>query len=201
MPLLVLVITILMLLMISLCIINCLTHFVSAQVSKLQHEVPVQQGYVKLQPTTENITHPQMDTTIRTLRGRPNAPCHPSSAGSSQKHLDAPILKELGLLSLDGGMLGSQNRKNKSRMVVAKRQRRKKATKNRTKEGLRTVVRTSGKTNSPPGQPNLHRAGPGGGRKKHIKRGAKIGLGGLSSLRVFWVGIPLCLKDVFCFTF
>ena len=56
MPLLVLVITILMLLMISLCIINCLTHFVSAQVSKLQHAVPVQQGCIKLQLTTENIT-------------------------------------------------------------------------------------------------------------------------------------------------
>ena len=53
MPLLVLVITILMLLMISLCIINCLTHFVSAQVSKLQHVVPVEQGYIKLQLTTE----------------------------------------------------------------------------------------------------------------------------------------------------
>ena len=37
---------------------HCLTHFVSAQVNKLQHAVPVQQGYVKLQPTMENITHP-----------------------------------------------------------------------------------------------------------------------------------------------
>ena len=58
MPLLVLAITILMLLVIAPCIINCLIHFVSAQVSKLQHEVPVQQGYTKLHPTTENITHP-----------------------------------------------------------------------------------------------------------------------------------------------
>ena len=54
-----------------------------------------------------------MDTTIRTLRpetskkGRPNAPCHPSSAGNSQKYLNAPILKELVLPSLEGGMLGS----------------------------------------------------------------------------------------------
>ena len=47
-----------MLLMIAPCIINCLTHFVSAQVNKLQHAVPVQQGYIKLQLTTENITHP-----------------------------------------------------------------------------------------------------------------------------------------------
>jgi len=48
----------------------------------------------------------------------------PSSAGSSQKDLDAPVPKELGLPSLEGGMLGSWNRKNESRMVVAKRQRR-----------------------------------------------------------------------------
>ena len=64
-----------------------------------QHVVPVQQGYIKLQPTTENITQPQMDTTMRTLRletskrGRPNAPCCPSSAGSSQRDLDAPFPK------------------------------------------------------------------------------------------------------------
>ena len=58
MPLLVSVITILMLLMIALCIINCLTHFVSAQINKLQHAVPFQQGYIKLQLATENITHP-----------------------------------------------------------------------------------------------------------------------------------------------
>ena len=37
--------TILMLLMIIPCIINCLTCFVSAQVNKLQHAVPVQQRY------------------------------------------------------------------------------------------------------------------------------------------------------------
>ena len=58
MPLLFLIITILMLLMIASYIINCLTSFVSAQVNKLQHAVLVQQGYVKLQPTMENITHP-----------------------------------------------------------------------------------------------------------------------------------------------
>ena len=52
-------------------------------------------------------------------------------------------------------------------MAVAKRQRRE----NRTKEGQRTGVRTSGKTNNTPGWPNLHRTGPG--REKHIKRGAK----------------------------
>ena len=48
----------LMLFMIAPCITNCLTHFVSARVNKLQHSVPVQQGYIKLQPTRENITHP-----------------------------------------------------------------------------------------------------------------------------------------------
>ena len=37
--------TILMLLMIAPCIINCLTCFVSVQVNKLQHAVPVQQRY------------------------------------------------------------------------------------------------------------------------------------------------------------
>ena len=52
-------------------------------------------------------------------------------------------------------------------MAVAKRQRRE----NRTKEGQRTGVRTSGKTNNTPGWPSLHRTGPG--RDKHIKRGAK----------------------------
>ena len=60
----------------------------------------------------ENITHPYMDTTIRTLRleiskmGRPKAPCLPSSAGSSQRDLDAHIPKELDLPSLEGVMLG-----------------------------------------------------------------------------------------------
>ena len=93
--------------------VNCLTCFVSAQVNKLQHAVPVQQGYVKLQPTTENITHPQTDTSVRILRletskqGRTNAPHHPSSAGSIQTDLNAPIPKELGLPSLEGGMFGS----------------------------------------------------------------------------------------------
>ena len=53
--------------MIAPCIINCLTCFVSAQVNKLQHAVPVQQGYTKLQPTMENTTHPKMDSTIRTM--------------------------------------------------------------------------------------------------------------------------------------
>ena len=93
-----------------------------------------------------------MDTAIRTLRpetsksGRPNAPRCPSSAGSSQTDLNAPILKELDLPSLEGGMLGNFNRKRESRMMVAKRQGREKPAKNRTKEW--TGVRTSDETNS-----------------------------------------------------
>ena len=53
-----------------------------------------------------------MGTAIRTpslkasKRGWPNAPYCPSSAGSSQRVLDAPIPKELGLPSLEGEMLG-----------------------------------------------------------------------------------------------
>ena len=56
-----------------------------------------------------------MDTAIRTLRpetskrGRPNAPRCPSSAGSSQKDLDAPIPKELGLPSLEGIVSTGEN--------------------------------------------------------------------------------------------
>ena len=49
-------------------------------------------------------------------------------------------------------------------MAVAKRQ-------GRSKEGLRTRVRTTGRT-ALLTKPNLQRASPGG-RKKHIKRGAK----------------------------
>ena len=152
----------------------------------------------------ETITHPQMDTAIMTLRleiskrGRPNAPHHPISAGSSQRELNAPIPKELGLLSLEGRISGSQNRKKESKIALAKRQRKEKACKHRTKEGVRTRVRTSGEAKSPPGQPNLHRAGSeGGGKKKHIKRETKIEP--LSSLCFFWVGLPSHLEDVFSF--
>ena len=56
-----LVFSILMLLMIAPCIINCLTRFISAQMNKLQHAVPVQQGYIKLQLTMKNITHHYKD--------------------------------------------------------------------------------------------------------------------------------------------
>ena len=101
---------ILMILMIILCTVNCLTCFVSAEVNQLQHAVPVQQRYKTT--ADHGKYHTPLDTAIRTLRietskrGRPNTPRRPSSAGSSQKDLDAPIPKELGLPSLEGGMLG-----------------------------------------------------------------------------------------------
>ena len=135
MSLLILVIIILMLLIIAPFIFNCLTHFISAQVNKLQHAVPVQQGYIKVHPTMENITHLQMDTAIRILRlessqrGRPNAPCHPSTDGSSQRDFNTPIPPKLGLPSLQGGNVRQLEQKKESRMVVAKRQRREKPTK------------------------------------------------------------------------
>ena len=57
-------------------------------------------------------------------------------------------------------------------MVVAKRQEREKPVKieGRSKKGLRTGMRTSGRK-ALLAEPNLHRAGPGG--RKHIKGGAK----------------------------
>ena len=40
-----------------------------------------------------------------------------------------------------------------------------------------------------------------GEEKKHVKRGAKIGLGDSLLFCVFWVGLPSCLEDVFSFAF
>ena len=111
MPLLIPAIIILMLLMIIPCIINCLTQFFSVQVNMLQHAVTVQQGYINLQATMENITH--LETS---KRRRPNAPRCPSLAGNSQRDLNTPIPKELGISTLEGGMLGSQNRKKEFKM-------------------------------------------------------------------------------------
>ena len=77
-----------------------------------------------------------------------------------------------------------------------------KARKNETKEGPRTRVRTSGKTNNTPGWPNLHRTGPG--RDKHINRGAKASSLSLSPLHAgalfswrLWINVPSHLKDGF----
>ena len=48
-------------------------------------------------------------------------------------------------------------------------------------------MRISGETNSPPGWPNLHRAGPGGGEKNIEKEGPKLGGGPLfSSVFLGW---------------
>ena len=86
-----------------------------------------------------------MDTAIRTLRletskkGRPNTPRCPSSAGSSQKDLNTPIPKELGLPSLEGGMLGSWNRKKESKIAAAKRQRKEKLTKRKPTDGNENI--------------------------------------------------------------
>ena len=66
-------------------------------------------------------------------------------------------------------------------MVVAKRKQGK-VRENRKEEGPRTRVRTSGKTNSPPGNPVY--IGQAQGEEKNIKRGAKIELGSLFSLRL-----------------
>ena len=79
-----------------------------------------------------------------------------------------------------------------------------KALENRTKEGPRTGVRTSGKTNNTPGWPSLHKTGPG--TEKHIKRGFKALLslslslplcdGAIFSL-CLWIKVPSRLKDGF----
>ena len=100
----------LMMLMIVPCTVNVVTCFVSAEVNQLQHAVPVQQRYKTTADQGKYRT--PLDSAVRTLRietgkrGRPNTPRHPSSAGSRQKDLDAPIPKELGLPSREGGMLG-----------------------------------------------------------------------------------------------
>ena len=83
------------------------------------------------------------------------------------------------------------------KMVVAKRQRKRKVHENGTKENLRKGVRTSGETNSAPpplpGESNLHRAGSRGGDKTHKKRKAD----GLRPL--LWGQPPSCFKGVLSF--
>ena len=70
-------------------------------------------------------------------------------------------------------------------MAVAKRQ-------GRSKEGQRTRVKTSGRTTELLANPNLHRAGPGGG--KLIKGGAKALSHGLSLSRVHALFFSLSLS-------
>ena len=51
--------------------------------------------------------HHHEDSRLETSqRGRPNAPHHPSSVGSSQRDSDVPIPQALGLPSLEGERLG-----------------------------------------------------------------------------------------------
>ena len=155
--------------------------------------------------TTENITHPQIYITIRTLRletskrGRPSAPHCPSSAGSSQRDLDTPIPKEFGLPSLEGGGGECQvvriEKRNPEWWQLKDKG---KACEYRTKEGPRTGVRPSGKVNVPPGQPNLPREGSGRGGKPYKKK-RQNWASGLSSLPVFWVGLPSHLEYIFSF--
>ena len=186
------------------CIINCLTCFVSAQVNKLQHAVPVQPRYKTtadamsaLRPETSKRRGPiplaipiQQEVARKTL-----TPLFPKNWASHLLRGECQVVrignrspKWRWLKDKEGKSLGKQN-------------------KGRSKGGLRTRVRTSGRTNSTPGQPNLHRAGPGGG--KNIKRGAK-GLS-LSVPRVLscsstlfslhlWVGMPSRFEDgFFCY--
>ena len=122
-----------MLLMIVPCIINCLTCFVSAQVNKLKHAVPVQQRY-KTTAAHGKYHSPLDGHTIRTPRLETSKRGRPNTAGSSQKDFDIPIPKELGLPSLEGGMLGRWNRKKESKMAVAKRQGREKPAKMKQKK-------------------------------------------------------------------
>ena len=71
-------------------------------------------------------------------------------------------------------VLGSQNRKNESKMVMAKRQRRGKVPENGIKENPRTQVRTSGETNwlAQFAQGRLNQ-----GRRQNVqKRGSQDGL-------------------------
>ena len=57
-------------------------------------------------------------------------------------------------------------------------------------------MRTSSKTNSPPGYPKLQRADPGE-EEKHIKRGAKIGPGAFLLFVSFGSGCPHALRVYF----
>ena len=87
-----------------------------------------------------------------------------------------------------------------------------KQNKERSKEGPRTGVRTSGRRNNTPAQPNLHRRPRREGKNVYKEEPKGWGVSpscahmrslslSLSSLYVFWVSMPPCLKDVFFFIF
>ena len=71
-------------------------------------------------------------------------------------------------------------------MAVTKRQKKGKAHENRTKEGPRTGVRTSGEANSLQANP-VYLGQAQGEEQKHIKREAKIEPQA-SLLCIFWIG-------------
>ena len=70
------------------CIINCLIHFVCPD----QQATTTSSSSTRIYKTTPDHS-PEMDTAIRTLRletskkGKPNAPCHSSSAGGIYVHM------------------------------------------------------------------------------------------------------------------
>ena len=72
-------------------------------------------------------------------------------------------------------LLGGQNRRRSPNWRWLKDKEREKPVKMEQKENPRTGMRTSGETNSPPGQPSLLRAVSGGG-DKCMKTGSQDGL-------------------------
>ena len=81
-------------------------------------------------------------------------------------------------------------------MVVAKRQGRGKPAKNRTKEGPRTGVRTSGRKKQHSWLAQFT-WGKSRGRKKTYKRGAEIGLGASLLFASFGLAGPHALRMYF----
>ena len=97
-------------------------------------------------------------------------------------------------------VLGSQNRKKESRMVVAKRQRKEKPMKieQRKVRGPEwgPQVKQTALLASP-----IYIGQAQGEEKKTYKKRSQNWARGFFSLRVFWVSLPSCLEDVFSLTF
>ena len=92
-------------------------------------------------------------------------------------------------------LLGSENRKKESRMVVTKRQKRGKPTKTELGKVQEPEWGAQVKQTALLASP-LYTVQTQGEKKKNIKRGAKIEKG--ASL-LFWVGLPSHLQDAFSF--
>ena len=149
--------TILTLLIIVPCSINYLTHFVSAQVNKLQNAVLVQQGYIKLyQPQKTSITHPQRDTTIRTLRletskrGSPMPLADPDQQEVARETSVPLIPKNWASHLLRGVFQVVRIGKRSLKWWWQKDKQREKPTQREQRKNTQTRVRTSGETNTPP---------------------------------------------------